>query len=697
MTDSEKIIRRADRRDVLTLMNALGIASLAGCLSGDDGTADPSPTGTTEPTRSTTNAPTTTDPTANPTTTTTAGPTETEPPAPELPERFEATDGFETDDYRNFAPLYVGEESNWIRPQATTISEDPVAGDHSLLWTANSDPHRWALVSNAFQLNPPVEASVSVRIDDRRIEEYAAGIAIAESQNDAAVLRTTFSGLELATGTWDGDAVDTADAVLPLGSPRELSIELDGGTVTGTLSKPDGTEVATLSGEADLEPNAIALYVDTAAGAETAITFDDVSVTGQPYRVRNDEWTRAHPFVVLPRKPDLGQDQGNWVGGQDVLKEDGTYEMWYRIRSNQGRGQGFGYARSENGYDWEKAIDENPVHVPDYGQASMEGITVLKIDGTYHAWYCMDVNGTWEIAHMTSPDGIDWTDRGIVIDGYAKDPMATYLDGTYYLAAIAPSGSEFSIYTSTDGMDWTRENTMPLPMSNHSHPEIYYVEETETFWLYAFVQKPPGGPTKVRSATSEDGIEYGELTPTWTDPPVGIDHRPIGGIDYGSALTDGEGHLPHHRRVPMYYQSRHNYENNTPEWEFTGDGVVTLAGRFSGLFEGIPTSVEGTTYEYREFPLEAPSIAGLDAETTDPATVTVDSWAPTEATAAVGSVRARNATDLTLSASTLQGGTEYVLDVGGTTTTATSDADGTASLTLTLPADTAAGFELTRQ
>lgn len=697
MGESSRDSRTPGRRRFLKLLEAAGVASLAGCLGGDDGTADSSPTGTHESTPSTTGTREPTLPTTG-TAATTAEPTETEPSVQALPQQFEAVDGFETGDYRNFAPLYIGDESDWIRPQATTVTDNPITGDHSLQWTTNGDPGEWALLSNAFQLNPPLEASVSVRIDNRN-SEGSVGIAIAESPDNAAVLRTAFPEIELATDAWDGDAVDTAEAGLPLGSPRELSIELDGETVTGTLSKLDGTEVASLSAEADLEPNAIALYVDTAAGAETSITFDDVTVTGQPYRIRNDEWTRAHPFVVLPRKPDLGEDQGNWVGGQDVFREDGTYEMWYRIRSNQGRGQGYGYAQSENGYDWEKAVDDNPVHVPDYGQSSMEGITVLKIDGTYRAWYCMNVNNTWEIAYMTSPDGIDWTDKGIVIEGYAKDPMTTYVDGTYYLAAIAPSGSEFSIYTSTDGMDWTRETTIDLRSGYHSHPELYYVRETETFWLYAFAE---GGlnedrPAEVRRASSESGTDFEELTKTWSDPPLGIDHRRTGGIDYGSFLTDSHGQFEHDRRLPVYYQSRHNYQNNRPGWGYGGDGLVTLAGRFSGLFEGIPTTVDGQEYDYHEFPLEAPTAGGFDVETTDPATVTVERWSPGAATAATGVLRADASSTLTLSASGLAGDTEYVLGVGDTSATSTTDADGAATFEATVSGDTATTFELSEK
>ncbi len=686
MNDPEDPVTRTDRRSVLGLLNAVGVASLAGCLSGDGGGTEPAPTDT-DTVRSATSTSATDTTTSRPTSTATAT------PVPDPPAQLDVVDGFETGDYRNFTPLYVGSESSWIRPQATIISEDPISGEHSLRWSANQDPQRWVLVSNAFQLNPPIEASVSVRIDDRRIEEYAVGIAIAESQADAAVLRTTFSGLELATDTWDGDPVDSTEDTLQISEPYELSIGLSGGTVTGVVRDEAGTELARVSGDVALEPNVIALYVDTAAGAETTVTFDDVRVTGDPYRVRAGEWTRAQPFVVLDRPPELTQDQGNWVGAQDVIKEDDRYRMWYRIRSNQGRGQGFGYAESQDGYDWEKS-NENPVIVPDFGQDSMEGITVLNVDGTYHALYCID-NGPWNTVHATSQDGIDWTDHEIVVDRNAKDPMAAYVNGTYYMYLIA--GSDFLIYTSSDAINWTHENTIPTADNVHSHPSIYYVEETETFWLYAFVENGGGArPARVRRAPSEDGINFDELTETWHDPLVGLDHRPIGGIDYGSFATDGHQHLPHDRRLPMYYQSRHNYTNNPPDWQHTGDGVITLAGQFSGLFEGVATHVDGDAYDYHEFPLEAASIADLDVEATDPATITVDSWTPAATTAATGTVRTETETTITVSASALAPAADYTLGLGDVSAGATTDGDGAASFELAVPPDTATGFELAR-
>lgn len=36
------------------------------------------------------------------------------------------------------------------------------------------------------------------------------------------------------------------------------------------------------------------------------------------------------------------------------MKKDGRYLMWYRIRSNDERGVGYGFAESEDGLNWSK-------------------------------------------------------------------------------------------------------------------------------------------------------------------------------------------------------------------------------------------------------------------------------------------------------------------------------------------------------
>jgi hypothetical protein len=595
-------------------------------------------------------------------------------------------DDFESGDHRNFAPVYLGGEDDWIRPSLGVTDDDPISGDHSLRFDATDDPHEWAVVSNAFYLAPPLTLSASVRVDSPADETYRVGVGVAETAERAAVLGASPDGVALTTERWD-DADATDDATLDPGAVYEFTLSLaEDGSLAGEVRR-DGEQVAALDAATALDANAVGLYVETEAGGDAALTFDDVAVDAGPYRVPADEWVRSPSFVALPRRPDVGLDQGEWVGAATVVDEGDEEKLWYRIRNNDGRGAGYGLATSEDGVSWEKS-DANPLFVPDY--ASNEGITVLQVDGTYHAWYTIDHDGNWHVCHATSEDGVEWDDDGIVVEGYCKDPSAVYVDGTYYLYAIAPRRTDLSVYTSDDGRDWTLESTIELGV--HSHPEAYYVDETETFWLYAFAEEGREGvQSSVRRASSSDGIEFGPLADTWSDPPVGLDDRPNGGIDYGTFPGDGHGHLPHDRRLPMYYQARHNYDNNRPGWVYAGDGRVVLGGRFTGLFAGVPTTVEGDAYAYHAFPLHAASVADLDVAADGAVTVTVEDWGDDGGS---GTLDADADTAVTVTVSGRDPGESVAVAVGDETTAVEADESGTAETTATVPGGETVAFSV---
>lgn len=77
-------------------------------------------------------------------------------------------DGFETGDWRNFRPRYVGDAEHWIRPQFTVTQENPIQGEHSLRWRSNDDEHQWLMLSNAFFMRAPMALSVQFRVQSDR-------------------------------------------------------------------------------------------------------------------------------------------------------------------------------------------------------------------------------------------------------------------------------------------------------------------------------------------------------------------------------------------------------------------------------------------------------------------------------------------------------------------------------------------------
>ena len=118
-------------------------------------------------------------------------------------------------------------------------------------------------------------------------------------------------------------------------------------------------------------PGAVSMYIKTGPDSNTVINFDNLAIQAARYEVRAGEYVRSPQFVVLPRLPDVGQDQGNWVGGHSSMIEGDELKMWYRIRDNQVRGRGYGFAKSNDGLNWAK-YENNPLFTPHPDYASNE-------------------------------------------------------------------------------------------------------------------------------------------------------------------------------------------------------------------------------------------------------------------------------------------------------------------------------------
>lgn len=612
-----------------------------------------------------------------------------------LPSNF---DGFETGDYRNFLPKYRGDSPEWIRPRFH-VTDQAIHGAYSLRWQGDDEPHKWFLVSNAFYLAAPLEMSVYVRVQNANAG-FRAGLMLMET-------RDKFSGIHVEPGQ-AGLHVDARDCAATQFQPVDttedtvylLRLSLDKkGRMTARVK--DGVSRAVLAefeSPTTVVPTAVALYVETPAGSEALIDFDDVAVQSAAYRVPAEQWTRA-PLphcVALPRLGDLPQAEGNWVGGHTLFKTDeGKYNMWYRIRSSESRGAGYAFASSPDGLSWRKHPD-NPLFIPDPDQfASHEKITVLKVDDIYHGWYTAVVPGEeWRIYYCHSKDGLSWKDEGVVIgDVYTKDPDVVYVNGTYYLYAISSSKVDLAIYTSSDGKRWKKEKVIDVGI--HRHPGVYYDPQTETFWLYLF-----GMHLGVHRAYSRDGIHFSSFEPVWHEPAVGIDDLREGGIDYGQFIRDPHGHILDHENVLMYYQGRNNYENNHPSWQYHGSERILLAGRFTGLHLDLPTYLApNAPYQYGRFPVGATPAPGLAVQVTSPGRITVTEWDVDKTIAARGTLEGSRGADWRFEVSEgLAPGTRYRLVVNDKVLDSRpADVTGKNVLRGTLPADGTQHFRIERE
>lgn len=170
---------------------------------------------------------------------------------------------------------------------------------------------------------------------------------------------------------------------------------------------------------------------------------------------------------------DIGS--GNWdqnaVKQTEIVKDGSTYKMWYTGSDTTDK---IGYATSSDGLHWIKDSANNPVLDLGAGgkfdQSAVSQPTVLKSGNTYHLWYTGNDGVNQEIGYATSTDGVNWTRQNggdaVLTVGSAGSwddtdvaDAAVIKDGTVY--KMWYSGNDGTNYrlgyaTSTDGINWTR-------------------------------------------------------------------------------------------------------------------------------------------------------------------------------------------------------------------------------------------------
>ncbi len=568
-------------------------------------------------------------------------------------------DGFETGDWRNFRPHYAGNATDWMRQNFSIIKDGPIDGNFSLRWSSDDTEHQWYMLSNAFYMAKPMTVSVDIRLSGDA-EVFKAGLLLMESKEEFAGITVSRERAELfKKGNTTIERPNGGINILP-GRIYQLSVSmLDDNVFRAEITeKESGRVLAGFESLSFIVPGALSFYVKTGAGSNTVIDFDNLEVKAADYKVPAGEYVRSPRFVALPRLPDVTEDEGNWVGGHSVMFADGEFKMWYRIRDNQVRGRGYGFARSSDGLNWEK-YENNPLfsHHPDY--QSNEKISVLKVDGLYRAWYAVDTGKNWFTAYATSKDGISWTQHGLVIDEtYCKDVVVIYLAGTYYLYSIKDN-TQIGVYTSSNGVDFSLRNFIDIGV--HAHLSAFYEKKTGLFHLYS-----TAGFNGVNHAVSADGINFGFFTRVMSHSPVGLDDWDQAGVTYLSFVKDAHGHVQDSRSLPFYYQARNFWGNNSPGWLYHGGEGVVLGGKFEGLYLNIPAIIHpDQSCYYESFPFMVPRADGLSVSALRPVRIVVDSYEPGNDVVAKGILEAISnlpgATQLQLKAERLNPGKSYQL------------------------------------
>jgi uncharacterized repeat protein (TIGR01451 family) len=113
-------------------------------------------------------------------------------------------------------------------------------------------------------------------------------------------------------------------------------------------------------------------------------------------------WTK-HTVPVLTGT--AGEWDKDFVWGPRVIKNGSTYEMWYHSNDQ------IGLATSTDGINWTKYLG-NPVLTEGWDGAAIWGAWVLLEGSAYKMWANSGTGATQGIGYATSPDGIAWTMYG---------------------------------------------------------------------------------------------------------------------------------------------------------------------------------------------------------------------------------------------------------------------------------------------
>jgi predicted GH43/DUF377 family glycosyl hydrolase len=153
------------------------------------------------------------------------------------------------------------------------------------------------------------------------------------------------------------------------------------------------------------------------------------------------------------------------------------YEMWFTTFGNFPNA-GIGFAYSSDGISW-TLNSTNPVMTPSttgWDSLFVGAVCVLKEGGTYKMWYTGWKSTTWyphSIGYATSPDGINWTKHPNPV----LSPLTGWESGAVGYPSVIKVGSDYVMFytgevsagsaltgraISTDGITWQRYSNNPV-------------------------------------------------------------------------------------------------------------------------------------------------------------------------------------------------------------------------------------------
>ncbi len=260
-------------------------------------------------------------------------------------------------------------------------------------------------------------------------------------------------------------------------------------------------------------------------------------------------WTR-HPDNPVLRLGAAGTWDSSILICQHVLfdNEENVFKMWYLGGSPAGV-FGIGLATSPDGAVWTKYAG-NPVMrtTEAWEGTTVEGHTLLKMNGVYKMWYGgidLDTDISY-IGYAESSDGMHWTkhaDNPIFVpsggtplnwDGYSVDTPDVHYDGRlyhmYYRGWRREAGiSWIGHATSPDGLTWTRDVNNPILVTSNLPGgwDNFQIYRSRVFWAEGEGDRPAAAVDRMwftgRNYTlkSQVGLAFGPRRDSAAPPPPG--------------------------------------------------------------------------------------------------------------------------------------------------------------------------------
>ena len=212
-------------------------------------------------------------------------------------------------------------------------------------------------------------------------------------------------------------------------------------------------------------------------------------------------WTKHGSAPVLSPGA-AGSWDANGASFPTVIKDGSTYKMWYTGLDASGIGR-VGYATSADGITWTKYAG-NPVMgvgaAGSWDSAYVGMASVIKVGATYKLWYRGGSLTGGAIGYATSPDGLAWVKYDPAITGgsggwdttpYQPDVLFDGMGYHMWYSGCNQAGDvcQEGYATSPDGAQWTRKG-MVLPQGaagawddeSADHAAVVQVGSTLKMW-----------------------------------------------------------------------------------------------------------------------------------------------------------------------------------------------------------------------